>query len=121
MVLRPENQKICERTTELESSISITEDALPSIKKDIQQIKVQIIEQAQRWDNLENRQRRNNVRILGFPEHEEGQVMTVFFEKWILDVLGTEGFLRLFTIERAHRILSRSPSMTKYPRTVTIK
>lgn len=79
-VIRQENQKICERTTDLENRVSTMEDALPFIKRGLQQTKVQIKDQAQRLDNLKNRQRHNNFCILGFPEHEEGQSFFFFLK-----------------------------------------
>lgn len=45
-VIRQENQKICERTTVLENRVGVMEDALPFIKKELQQTKAQIRAQA---------------------------------------------------------------------------
>lgn len=119
--MRHENQKICERTTAVETRVGELEDSIPIIKKDIHLIKTQIRDQTQRMEGMENRQRRNNVRILGLPEQEEGQSPVIFFEKWLLDIFGVEGFSKTFAIERAHRITSRAPSAGGRPRPIIIR
>lgn len=65
--------------------------------------------------------RHNNVRILGLPEHEDDQSPVAFFEKWLMDILGVEGFSRLFSIKGAHRIPSQSPPRGGMPRPIIIK
>lgn len=86
-VKRQENQKICE-TTAIETRVGELEDSMPLIKKDLCVTKTQIKVQTQIIEGLENRQRRNNVRILGLPEHEEGQTPVMFFEKRLMNILG---------------------------------
>lgn len=51
----------------MEGRVGVVEDTLPSIKKDLQQTRAQIKDQAQRLKGLENKQRRKNVCILGLP------------------------------------------------------
>lgn len=46
-------------------------------------------------DNIENRLRRNNVRILGFPEKVVSWDPTAFVERWLLELLGKEAFTPL--------------------------
>lgn len=119
--MRYENQKICERTTAVETRVGELEDSIPLIKKDTHLIKTQTRDQNQRMEEMENRQRRNNVRILGLPEQEEGQSAVTFFEKWLMDIFGVEGFSKTFAIERAHRIRSRAPSTGDRPRPIIIR
>lgn len=109
-IMRHENQKVCERTTAVETRVGELEDSIPLIKKDLRLIKKQIKDQTQRMEGMENRQRRNNIHILDLPEQEEGQSPVIFFEKWLMDIFGVEGFSKSFAIERAHRIIIHPPT-----------
>lgn len=59
-------------------------------------------------DDLENRSRRNNIRILNLPEKAEGRDAAGFMERAIPEILGADHFPTPITCERAHR-LGRSP------------
>lgn len=56
LVIRQENQKICEHATAIEERVGVLEDVLPLIKKDLQLIKTQIKGCGQKLEVLENRQ-----------------------------------------------------------------
>lgn len=45
-----------------------------------------------RLEDLENRLRRNNVRLVGLPEWVEGNTPVEFIEKWLLATMGAEHF-----------------------------
>ena len=62
-----------------------------------------------RADDIENRLRRNNVRIVGLPEKTEGRDPTTFIESWLVEIFGKEAFSPFFTVERAHRTPGRPP------------
>lgn len=55
-------------------------------------------------DDLENRARRSNLRLVGLPEEKEGANICAFLEKWIPEVLGEHNFPGPITIKRAHRV-----------------
>ena len=59
-------------------------------------------------DDLENRSRRSNIRILNLPEQAEGQDTVGFLEKFIPHILGNDNFTSPVTLERAHRIGKKS-------------
>ena len=55
-------------------------------------------------DDLENRSRRNNIRITGLPEKVEGSQPSAFTEIFLKETFGAEAFSSPLTIDRAHRV-----------------
>lgn len=55
-------------------------------------------------DDLENRSRRTNVRILNVPEQSEGRDTVGFLERFIPQPLGRDNFTSPVSLERAHRV-----------------
>ena len=92
------------RVTEAEDRISTNEDDVASLKTQTSTMKAVIEELVSKVDELENRARRSNLRLVGLPEKVEGSDMCVFLERWIPEVLGKHHFPRPVLIERAHRI-----------------
>lgn len=72
-------KKIEERTTETENRIAADEHACEVVDSRVQVLEKQIQNMAEHIDDLENRGRRKNVRIIGLPEEGE-QPDTVFPE-----------------------------------------
>ncbi|XP_060758384.1 uncharacterized protein LOC132869046 [Neoarius graeffei] len=60
-------------------------------------------------DDLENRSRRSNLRIIGLEEKAEGVDAESFLENWLTEVLGAENFPHPLRIERAHCIAVTPP------------
>ncbi|KAJ1137501.1 hypothetical protein NDU88_003899 [Pleurodeles waltl] len=71
-----------------------------------------------RLEDAEGRYRRNNVRLLGFPERAEGSAVESFVESWIKDMLQLVGLTRVFLVERAHRALVALPQPGAPPRAI---
>lgn len=57
-------------------------------------------------DDLENRGRRNNIRIVGLTEGVEGDNPTQFFESWLPKILNIQTKTGRIKLERAHRSLA---------------
>lgn len=55
-------------------------------------------------DDLENRSRRNNIRITGLPEKVEGSHPTAFMEVFLEETFGAESFPSPPSVDRAHRV-----------------
>ena len=72
-------------------------------------------------EDLENRSRRSNVRLIGLPENAEGKDACIFLEKWIPEMLGAGSFSAPLAIERAHRVPSGRPKPNAPPRALLIK
>lgn len=73
-----------------------------------------------RLTDLEGRSRRCNVRVIGVPEGIEGAGPTVFFSKFLVDVLGNDVLSSPPELERAHRALRPKPAAGEKPRPVII-
>ena len=68
----------------------------------------QIDQQASKLDDIENRLRRNNIRMVGLPKQCEGANPIRFLEEWLRETFGESAFSPLFGIERAHRVPFRA-------------
>lgn len=72
-------------------------------------------------DEMENRPRRHNVRVIGLPERCEGSCPEEFMEKWLWEVFGAETFSHFFAIERAHTVPTRTTYTEGRPRPMIMK
>lgn len=54
--------------------------------------------------DLEVRNRRNNLRIIGLPESIEGPGPTDFFSKLLIELQGEQTVVSLLELDRAHRV-----------------
>lgn len=114
-------QRTIVRTTTLEERLSQVADNLNPMKPEFKAMQVQMGLYKAKMDEIENRSRRNNVRVVGFPERCEGSHPAEFLEKWLKGTFGIKIFSHLFAIERAHRVPSRAPPSGGYPRPIIIK
>uniref|UniRef100_H3BE48 L1 transposable element RRM domain-containing protein n=1 Tax=Latimeria chalumnae TaxID=7897 RepID=H3BE48_LATCH len=87
----------------------------------IENILLEVHRLRERCDDLENRARRSNLRIVGLPEGIEGRDPVSFVEKLLVEVLGEETFLGRVEIERAHRVLRPRPKEGERPRIIIFK
>lgn len=113
--------KIEERTSEAEKRIAAAEHTCESVDTRVQKLEKQIQSMAEHIDDLENRGRRKNIRVIGLPEDAEGSSPTKFFESWIPDLLGLDTKAGRVKIERAHRTLAPKPGPNQRPRPVLIR
>uniref|UniRef100_A0A672KM94 Interferon-induced GTP-binding protein Mx-like n=1 Tax=Sinocyclocheilus grahami TaxID=75366 RepID=A0A672KM94_SINGR len=81
-------------------AIKLTQNLVDHIK--IQHLEKQIRDLTEQVDDLENRGRRCNVRIVGLPEDTGGSNPLKFFEKWIPDYLHLDTKAGKLKLERAH-------------------
>lgn len=101
MLVQQDLQKVAERTTVLEGRISQLEDDLHPLKSEVKNTRRQTGINASKMDEMENRLRRDNVRLMGLPEKSEGPKSIEFLERWFTELLGKETFSPFFSIERA--------------------
>lgn len=121
LLVRQDLQKTAERTTALEERVSGLEDNVSPIIKEIKWLKEQISKQDSKLDEMENRSRRDNVRLVGLPERSEGANPIEFLEKWLGELFGKESFSASFAIVRAHRIPFRAPPEGGHPRPLLLR
>lgn len=106
-LLRHDLQNLRERVKETESRISQLEDAVAPIPDRLSTLEKAASSWSQRADDLENRLRRNNLRILGLPEKTEGADPCSFAEVWLKATFPTATLSSVFAVERAHRVPAR--------------
>lgn len=104
-------ESIEEQMSEQDSRISSLEKAFSSLKDDNNALKLKV-------DDLEGRSRRNNIKIIGIPEQEEGGNPTEFVEALIPKLLGEDNFRSPVVVDRAHRTLQPRPPAGAKPRAI---
>lgn len=105
------------RLTEAEERLGAVEDDASALNKTTKQLR----QQEAKMEDLENRSRRSNVRLIGLPENDQGKDACTFLEKWIPEILGAGSFAAPLAIERAHRVPSGRPKPNAPPRALLIK
>ncbi|CAJ0925091.1 unnamed protein product [Ranitomeya imitator] len=104
--LRHDMQAMRGRISEVETRVSHIEDTITPMEAKLNKAAGSVNAWKQKADDLENRLRRNNIRIIGLPERSEGQQPEQFLEEWLKSTLG-DGFSSTFSVERAHRVPTR--------------
>lgn len=99
------------------------EEALTGLHTDVADVKLavdgEIKQLKDKIDELENQSRRQNLRLVGFPEGVEGRNPVDFMKEWLPKILGKED--EIYEIERAHRTLQRRPAENGKPRAILIR
>ncbi|RXN22433.1 LINE-1 type transposase domain-containing 1 [Labeo rohita] len=109
------------RLTEAEARISAAEDGMLTQERRITSRDKELSLLRAKIDDLENRGRWKNLRIVGLPEKAEGsdpivQYLTRMLPKWLDLTPETR-----FEIERAHRSLGPVPGANHVPRSVLVR
>lgn len=96
------------------ASITKAESTISQLEKDNAALR-------DRVDDLENRSRRANLRIINVPEgSENGQDTIQFISKMLLDIMGPEVFDKAPELERAHRSFLPKPKQGAAPRAFVV-
>uniref|UniRef100_A0AAV2JEB1 LINE-1 type transposase domain-containing 1 n=1 Tax=Knipowitschia caucasica TaxID=637954 RepID=A0AAV2JEB1_KNICA len=110
------------RINDVEQRVSNTEDTVDDLAGRLAAAEKKITLMANSLDDMENRSRRDNIRIINFKEGAEGSNPLQFFETWLPAFLGLDKGLGPVTsrikMDRAHRGLG--PQSAR-PRPVIIK
>ncbi|XP_041441303.1 uncharacterized protein LOC121400993 [Xenopus laevis] len=120
-LIKVDLQAVRERTTAVEARVSALEDMCAPVPAQLTELQQQIKQQASLLDDYENRQRRNNVRVVGLPEGAEGNSPTDFAERWLKQLLPNAPFTTHYTVERAHRVPGRPRPPGAPPRPFLIR
>lgn len=107
------------RVEETENRISAAEDEVSTLKTNMISLQRSVKVMEERIDDLENRSRRDNIRIVGLGEGIEGRQPLQFFESWLRKVLGFQAKGGRVKIDRAHR--AGGIQTDNRPRPVVIK
>lgn len=100
----------------MEQSLNDTCDRLTTLEKSYQSLAAEHKKLQDKCTDLENRSRRQNIRLIGIPEGAEANKPTDFVAKFLIEVLGDENFDGPILIDRAHRSLAPKPRAGERPR-----
>lgn len=118
--LREAISSVQARLDEAETRISHIEDASNRLTGDAEKMVKRVDEIWNKVEDLENRSRRNNVKIIGLKEGKEaGYNMNEYVQKILSEGLALTGLE--FEIERSHRSLGPKPNGDQPPRVVLVK
>lgn len=95
-----------ERLTAVEDSATKTSDTVTELEATVAAMRGEIQRLQDKCEDLENRSRRNNLRIVGIAEGEEGNKPTEFISNFLKDILDLE---ETPLIDRAHRLTLSQP------------
>lgn len=110
------------RMDEAETRISATEDSysnqdtqLSAMQKTVDLLRLKV-------DDLENRGRRKNLKIVNLPEKAEGSTpLADFLQSSLPTLIGLPADFPALEIERAHRTLAPTPVGNKPPRSILVR
>lgn len=105
---------------EMEKSLSDTTDRLTTLEKSYRSLKADHKKLQEKCTDLEDRSRRQNIRIVGVAEGAESNIITDFAAKFLARVLGADNFDSPIVIDRAHRSLIPKPRSGERPRPIII-
>lgn len=94
---------LAEQVEEIQTRVSTNEDNIKDARDRVGEME-KLINLKDKTDDLENRSRRSNIRIINVPEQAEGRDAVGFLEKFIPEMLGKDNFTSPVTLKRAHRI-----------------
>lgn len=114
-------QAISARMNEAEKRIADVEDTATLSEAKLAQFEKQIREMREHIDELDNRGRRCNVRIVGLPEGTEGLDPVKFLEKWIPEYLQMDIKAGRLKLDQAYRSSVLKPGPDQHPRLFIVK
>ncbi|KAK1904349.1 LINE-1 retrotransposable element ORF1 protein [Dissostichus eleginoides] len=93
----------------METRLQTVESTCTALSRENESLKFKV-------DDLENRSRRNNIRITGVPEKVEGPQPTAFMELFLAETFGAEAFPSPPAVDRAHRVTTARKTQSDTPR-----
>lgn len=116
-LIRQDFEKVRQRVTEVERRVGDTEDTVRDHSASLHTLQVRVKHLEAKAEDSENRNRRNNLRIIGLPEGSEGSDTSAYTERLLRSLFPQAAFSPHFAVERAHRMPpTRGPPGTP-PRT----
>ncbi|CAL9691562.1 unnamed protein product [Knipowitschia caucasica] len=109
------------RLTDMEAGLSDHSDRLDHLERRVGILEKEKSELQAKTEDLENRSRRNNLRIIGLPENSEGRDATAFMSQFFVEVLQDPSFTRPPELDRAHRALRAKPADNEKPRPMLVR
>uniref|UniRef100_H3AQU3 L1 transposable element RRM domain-containing protein n=1 Tax=Latimeria chalumnae TaxID=7897 RepID=H3AQU3_LATCH len=109
------------RLDEAEHRIGNTEDSVHGLETMVQQLQEAVVKLQEKADDLENRSRRCNLRLVGLPEDEEDRDPVSFLESWLPSFLNLLELANNLEVERAHQAFLPRIRNTDKPRMLLFK
>lgn len=106
---------------EMGTALGETMDRVTALEKSQQLISKECKKMLDKCQDLENRSRRQNLRLVGITEGAEGGNMTQFLADFFPTVLGADNFRSPVVIDRAHRTLAPRPTNGERPRAIVVR
>lgn len=113
--------KIRTHVSEFERHTGGSEHLLHDHMAALHTLKTKVKSLKSRAEDAENRNRRNNLRIVGLPEGAEGPDPMAFTEHLLCSLLLQAQFSAYFVVERAHRMPAAKGPPEGPPRTFILK
>lgn len=120
-LIRLDMDKIRGRLSDAEQRLGQVEDTVESHGADLRALKTKIRALEYKSEDAENRNRRNNLRIVGLVEGAEGKCPTEFIEGLLRSLLPGAQFSPFYAVERAHRIPPKPGPPGAPPHTFILK
>lgn len=114
-LIRHDLDKIRGRLTTAEDRISEVEDDAHFQGSQLSDLQDMVRSLQHRADNANNRQRRNNVRVVGRPEGAEGTKPVLFAKQFFKNLLSLEDLPPTYVVERAHGSLQVLDPLVPHP------
>lgn len=106
----------------IETTLNSHHDSLEIMETTVSTLKDQIQKLQEQQQDLENRSRRQNLRIIGIPEDVEKGRPTDFMSGFFSEVLGDDlSGTQSVVLDRAHRALAPKPSSGGRPRAMIVR
>ncbi len=102
-VLAAIHEQTATRVGDAETWISGVEDTVDVLQAKVTKLEKQTTDMAEHIDDLENRSRRCNLRLVGLPEGMEGKDPVTLLEKWLPSYLNLTTKTGKIKLDRAHR------------------
>lgn len=106
---------------EMEKSLCDASDRIMQLEKTTETLSNDYKKLQEKCMDIENRSRRQNLRIIGIPEGTEAGNPSRFMAEFFSEVLGEDNFDSPIIIDRAHRTLAPKPRRGERPRAMVIR
>ncbi len=118
--LRSAQAETANTQKEMGVALSDTMDRVTALEKSQQLITKECKKMQEKCQDLENRSRRQNLRLVGVAEGAEGGNMIKFLMDFFPAVLGADNFSSPVVIDWAHRTLALRPTNGERPRPILV-
>lgn len=105
---------------DIETALTDSDGRLTTVEKLCKTLQTENADLKLKLDDLENRLRRQNVRIIGIPEGSDGQNPVTFMSSMFTKLFGEDAFERPPEIDRAHCVGQKS-QRNSFPRHMVVR